>query len=173
MKPNSTNSYKNTSEPAEPGLRIAPVEETDFQTLTAWITAEFPYFKTDPNHYRKRMLDKPIETYKLEKNARMIGYIEIEYLTPDVARINGLGVEPDKRNNGYGTHLIHFALQRLNTPEITTVLLLVHPKNQIAKRMYAKHGFTFKRMFDQTISGEIVEEWQKHPHARARPAKKT
>lgn len=88
----------------------------------------------------------------------MLGFIEIESLEEEIARINGLTVKPEFRNKGIAKKLLEFALQLLKKEGVQRVLLLVKQGNEAAKKLYTEAGFYFIGMYHRDLDQAVVEE---------------
>ena len=91
---------------------------------------------------------RSIAQWYLVKRAGMpIGVLLLEHgPEPDAVEVNYLGLIPNQRRSGWGTHLVHYAMQFASALGAKRLTLSVDSRNEAARRLYEKLGF---EEFDQ------------------------
>lgn len=87
---------------------------------------------TEPSWLR-RLFD-PLE------GSRVIGYVGFRF-RDSRGHITTLALHPDWRGQGLGQLLLFVALEKMQASGIDTVTLEMRPSNDVAYRLYRKHGF--------------------------------
>lgn len=130
----------------------------DLKEIVEIITEEFPFSPFDFESLKAKLKDETFELLKLAENEELIGFIEIELMEDDVARINGLAVKEEFKNKGFGKKILKEALKHLKEEEIETAIVFVKQENKKAKELYKKTGFEFIGLFQEEGSGTIIEQ---------------
>lgn len=73
-------------------------------------------------------------------SSRVIGYVGFR-LQDGGGHITTIAVHPDWRGRGFGDHLLLAALERMVACGVNVVTLEMRPSNDVAYRLYRKHGF--------------------------------
>ena len=141
-------------------MEIRDVERSDLDEITPLVKAEFPYTQIDENKMRGKLENENIFMFAAVDNGSFLGFIEIEILEPETARINGLAVKPESRGDQVGKHLLDYGIDFLRERGIKTVKLLVKEENAGAKALYTQAGFDFVGMHPKKLDESVVEELQ-------------
>ncbi|MFH1588249.1 MAG: GNAT family N-acetyltransferase [Candidatus Diapherotrites archaeon] len=142
-------------------MKIELAEKSDLNKIKRLLSREFNYIKWNKTKLEERMQNPLIKLFKLTEEKSFVGFIELEFLDEDTARINGLSVKHSYRKKGYGKKLVEFALTFLQELSIEQVKLLVKKSNLTAKKLYESHGFYFEGIHHKKIDGEPVEIYAK------------
>ena len=90
----------------------------------------------------------------------MTGFSEIEFFfEKSEARLNAIYVEESWRDQGIAKRMIAKLINECKHKKINRLFLLVKVKNEDAKALYERTGFTFEKMHEKEIQGDKVEEW--------------
>ena len=84
-----------------------------------------------------------LNVYVLTVQSKMIGFIGVSD-----SKIEMLFVDPAEHSKGYGTQLLHFAIQKLLANEVS-----VNEQNDKAVAFYKKAGFRVNKRFDKDDQG--------------------
>ena len=141
-------------------MEIKRVEEKDYTEVISLIKKEFPYVCFDEEKIRKRIESNGIFLFKAAEGKTIQGFIEVELLEGNLARINGLTVKEEFRNRGVAKELLDYAIAFLKEKNVGRVLLLVKEKNEAAKKLYSEAGFEFVGMYHRELDNEEVEEME-------------
>lgn len=134
-------------------------EEKDAQQIVELIKEEFPYIKASAENVKERMNAENIQVFKLEDEKRLVGFIEMELLGEETARINALAVREDQRGKDYGKILLKEALKFLEGHDVSIVTLLVREDNKKAVKLYEEAGFEAIGLFE-TEDGMHIQEME-------------
>lgn len=98
----------------------------------------------------------------VEKENEIVGSIAIVKLDEKIAQLRWFLVEPDERNKGIGTKLMHEALNFCKTRGYQKVILGTISELKNARRMYLKNGFQLIDSKSHRIWGrDLTEEnWE-------------
>jgi ribosomal protein S18 acetylase RimI-like enzyme len=80
--------------------------------------------------------------YFAHENGREVGLLNF---SPTAGRISNIGVDPDRRRQGYGRHILLFGLQQLKAAGCLQAKLRVHVDNKPALNLYKSLGFEVTR----------------------------
>jgi len=141
-------------------MEIKRIEERDYPEVISLIKKEFPYISFDEEKIRKRIESNGIFLFKGIEGKTIQGFIEVELLEGNLARINGLTVKEEFRNKGVAKTLLDYAIAFLKEKKVGRVLLLVKEKNEAAKKIYKEAGFEFIGMYHRELDNEEVEEME-------------
>jgi ribosomal protein S18 acetylase RimI-like enzyme len=142
-------------------MKIELAEKKDLNQLKRLLSREFTYIKWNKQKIEERLSNPLIKLFKLTEKNSFIGFIELEFLDEDTARINGLSVKTNCRRKGYGKKLVEFALAFLQELAIDKVKLMVKKSNKTAKKLYEDQGFYLEGIHHKKIDGEPVEIYNK------------
>ncbi len=141
-------------------MDVKEIDEKDYGEIIGLIKSEFPYVEFDEEKIRERIESSKIFLFKAIEGKKILGFVELELLEGSVARINGLTVKPEFRNNGVAKKLLDYSIKFLKEKKIARVLLLVKEKNAAAKKIYKEFGFGFIGMYHRELDSEVVEEME-------------
>jgi len=141
-------------------MTIKKIDEADYSEVIGLIKSEFPYVEFDEKKIRKRIESNKIFLFKAVEGKKILGFVELEILEGNIARINGLTVKPESRNKGVAKELLDYAIKFLKGKKIARILLLVKEKNAAAKKIYKERGFDFIGMYHRELDSEVVEEME-------------
>lgn len=120
--------------------------------------------------YVAKYLAKFIENYNpakdylwiVEKGNKIVGSIAIVKVEDTVAQLRWLLVEPNTRNKGIGTKLMHEALNFCRNRGYHKVILGTISDLKIARKLYSKNGFQLISSKKQHIWGQELteEQWE-------------
>lgn len=146
-------------------MHIRPANSNEIQTLTrvirqacATVAERFgltpencprnPAFYTDERVQAD--LERGVRYYLLEDNAEVRGCVALEQAKPDVCYLERLAVLPEFRAQGYGTALVHHALDQARAFGATRVEIGIIAEDTRLKDWYGRFGFilTSTRTFD-------------------------
>ncbi len=153
-------------------MEILRAEEKDVKEILPLIQREFSYAKMTAEKALHRIHKKNFRLFKAVENKKIIGFLELEKLDYNTARINGLSVNAEQRKKGFGKQLIEFAIGYLKKKNIRRILLLVKQSNTEAKKLYAEAGFQFNGLLENKIENETIEELELdlHPEEEETPS---
>jgi ribosomal protein S18 acetylase RimI-like enzyme len=80
-------------------------------------------------------------------------FVELETHWPKRVWVAFVGVRPELRDRGVGSHLVAFALAHPFEAGAESALLLLSPSNRTAVRAYEKAGFRRHRVVDVLEKG--------------------
>jgi len=141
-------------------LKITEIEKYDYDEVIGLIKAEFPYVHFDIGKIKERIESSKIFIFKAVEGKKLLGFIEIELMKGELARINGLTVKKEYRNRGVAKKLIGYAVSFLKKKKVERVLLLVKQGNDAAKKIYREAGFRFIGMYNRELDNVVVEEME-------------
>jgi len=81
-------------------MTIKEIDESDYGEVIELIKSEFPYVEFDEKKIRERIKSNKIFLFKAVEGKKILGFVELEILEGNIARINGLTVKPESRNKG-------------------------------------------------------------------------
>lgn len=139
-------------------MEITPAEESDSKEIVSMILEEFPYAKISSEKLAKKMKRKAIRVFKAVENEKIIGFLELEKLDSNTARINGISVKPEMRGKGLGKKILEYGIDFLKGKKIKRILLMVKQSNTEAKKLYSEMGFRFMGMLENKIDNDTIEE---------------
>lgn len=141
---------------------IALVELSDLSLVRQIVSVEFSYFDESKYPFEKRISDPRFFLWKISVEQQFAGFVEFEALpeSDSLVRLNGIGILPAFRSNGLAFVLLDFSLGELSKKGFETAILLVAKDNSVAKKLYAKAGFSFEA-YDLPIDGKAVERWKR------------
>ena len=141
-------------------MNVKEIDERDYSEVIRLIKSEFPYVEFDEEKIRERIESNKIFLFKAVEGKKILGFVELEILEGNIARINGLTVKPESRNKGVAKELLDYAIEFLKVKKITRILLLVKEKNAAAKKIYKEAGFSFIGMYHRELDSAVVEEME-------------
>lgn len=123
-----------TVRPAEPGdlSRICAIEEQSF---------------SDPWSKKAFLMEMVFHGYNYAVVAideiadEVVGYCFFWVILADEIHIANIAVDPNRRKQGIGQHLIHFVCNVGKERQIPNITLEVRDSNQAAKAFYERLGF--------------------------------
>ncbi|MDD5163313.1 MAG: GNAT family N-acetyltransferase [Candidatus ainarchaeum sp.] len=145
-------------------MEILRAEKKDVKEILPMIQKEFAYAKMTPEKTLRRLRRKNFRIFKAVEAGKIIGFLELEKLDYNLARINGLSVSPEHRKKGFGKQLAKFAVNYLEKKNIRRIIILVKQSNSEAKKLYAETGFKFMRLLENKIENETIEELELNLH---------
>jgi ribosomal protein S18 acetylase RimI-like enzyme len=141
-------------------MRIEEASEKDFPAITELIVREFPYVERSTERMREKTHTGAATIFKAVEGEQIVGFIELEFVGKNVARINGLSVKEPARGRGVGKKLLQFAIEFLRKKGTNRVFLLVKQANKKAKAIYESTGFRFIGLYHRRIDNAVVEEME-------------
>lgn len=143
-------------------MRIEPAFSEDAPGLSSLIERYFPYTKANAENVRLRIDNSKYALFKAVEKNEMIGFLEVEYLDRlmGIMRLNGMAIKERYRGKGFGKKVLEFAIEYALNKNQAEMVLLVRPKNTIAKKLYQENGFEYLGIWKEKVDGEEVEEWQ-------------
>jgi ribosomal protein S18 acetylase RimI-like enzyme len=153
-------------------MEISRAEEKDVKEILPFIQLEFSYAKITKEKLLQKINKKNFRVFKAVETGKIMGFLELEKLDYNTARINGLSVNAEQRKKGFGKQLIEFAIGYLKKKNIRRILLLVKQSNTEAKKLYAESGFQFNGLLENKIENETIEELELdlHPEEEETPS---
>jgi ribosomal protein S18 acetylase RimI-like enzyme len=122
----------------------------------------FPYVTFDKSTLENKIKSNNFYMIKHHQNNIMTGFLELEFLEDNVARLNAIFVEEAWRGQGFANKLMKSAVHECKRRRIHKIFLLVKEKNDAAKHLYTKRKFKFAKMHDKKLDGSKVEVWERH-----------
>ncbi len=141
-------------------MTVKKIDKGDYKEVIELIKSEFPYVEFDEGKIRERIESNKIFLFKAVEGKKILGFVELEILEGNIARINGLTVKPESRNKGVAKELLDYAIKFLKEKKIARILLLVKEKNAAAKKIYKEAGFSFIGMYHRELDQAVVEEME-------------
>ena len=141
-------------------MKIEKAGGKDLSEISGLVSKEFPYVQRNGDELRQKIASGAIEILKAVEGKRLLGFVEIEFLEADIARINGMSVKEDARRKGVGKALLKAAKERLKKRGMKRTLLLVKQANKNAKELYENEGFSFIGLYRRKIDNAVVEEME-------------
>lgn len=142
---------------AVPGLRRARIDDLKLiipaHAQMAFEETRVNPLETDPKGFRMRC-ERRVEqgrTWVWIEDGRLIFKADVVAETPEVAYLEGIYVNPEERNQGYGLRCVS-QLTRTLLERTTSVCLLVNEQNRRAQSMYKKAGYTLRACYDSIFS---------------------
>jgi len=132
----------------------------DREKILEMIRKEFPYFSLTEQELWERIRSKNIAVFKASSRKKFAGFIEVEFLNGNEARINGLTIKEEYRGKKAATKLLEKAIGFLKRKNIERVRLLVKQSNETAKKLYRQYGFQFTGLYNKKLDNEVVEEME-------------
>ena len=102
---------------------------------------------------RATMQDGRHSHFTARHQGRVVAFVEIETHWPRRVWVAYVGVTPELRDRGLGSHLVSWALAELFDGGAEKALLMLSPANRIALRAYEKTGFRRARLVDVLEKG--------------------
>ena len=141
-------------------MRIEKAGKKDFPEIEKMIEKDFPYVQRSTENALEKMKRNEITFFKAVEGKKIIGFVEVETFQENIARINGLSVNPNFRRKGIGKKLLLHVIAELEKRGIERVVLLVKQSNQKAKELYESVGFNFIGLYHRRIDEAVVEEME-------------
>lgn len=133
-------------------LEIRPIQEKDYGAVAALSQELFPYFCVNEERVRRR--SKKGACYLVAELAgSVIGFADF-YTKGDEARLMGVGVALQQRNQGIGTALLEAVLQSARQQGMRRIKLIVQQENAEAVALYLDNGFGIRKALKKTIEGK-------------------
>lgn len=79
--------------------------------------------------------------YVYEENEQVVSYIGLRIYDNEAEVMNFL-VDPNYRNEGYGTKIMNYVLNDLEAMKVDSITLEVRKSNKVAQNFYYKNGFS-------------------------------
>lgn len=96
----------------------------------------------------------PQYNYVFEHNTQIIAAISAIRKRAGIIEINDIAVQRDKRDQGVGTDLLRFFLNKVSDTNPNKIILWVHWKNAAAIPFYYRFNFRLKRLLKtRNLSG--------------------
>lgn len=91
--------------------------------------------------YDEFMLNPFSHYFVIEEHNQFIGYIGFRAFDENSEMMN-FAIDPEHQHQGYGSKLLLFGLEHLNSLGVKTLVLEVRKSNKNAQQFYEKFGFT-------------------------------
>ncbi|MEY3431555.1 MAG: ribosomal-protein-alanine acetyltransferase [Bacillota bacterium] len=119
-------------------IRPANIEDLSMILKIENLSFSSPWTET---HFQYELKQNPYAfVFVAEAEGYVVGYIDF-WITFQQAQINNLAVLPTLRKQGIGNVILMDALERIKHAGCESITLEVRVSNQIAQKLYAKHGF--------------------------------
>lgn len=141
-------------------MEIIKAGISDIPNILLLLKKEFPYVDADSKTMAERMEKSHIFIYKLVEKKEFLGFIDMQLLSFNRARINGLAVAEDARGNNFGKKLLEFGIDFLKKKNVKRIRLLVKEENGRAQKLYKEAGFDFVGLYHENLEGSIIEEME-------------
>ncbi|MFH0955133.1 MAG: GNAT family N-acetyltransferase [Candidatus Micrarchaeota archaeon] len=138
---------------------FGPLEEKDVEPVQELIATEFPYLRNPRLQVQAKLNLPAFFLFKIEREKKLAGFIELEKLAAKIVRLNGLAVFPRFRKKGVGTELLKESILFLKQNRFEKVELLVKRENKVAQKMYQKAGFVWVSTLEKEIDDAVVDEY--------------
>lgn len=142
------------------GFRIEEAKPKDYKEILELIGKEFSYFSPSMEELKQRLETKLIVVFTASQGEKLAGFIELEIIDVNEARVNGLTVKEEFRGKEAAKTLLSHAINYLKEQGIERVFLLVKQSNEAAKTLYKQFGFGFIGLYHKQLEGEIVEKME-------------
>ena len=141
-------------------MEIREVEAKDLGKIVPLVRGEFAYVLLNEKKMLEKLENEKIFMFKIVEGNEFAGFIELEILEGEVARINGFALEEEFRGKGFGKELLDYAIEFLKEQGIKIVKLLVKRENETAKKIYREAGFGFIGLYPKKLGGYVIEEYE-------------
>lgn len=131
----------------------------DVNEIIDMIDEAFPYVSFTYEKIKEKINNKNFLLLKSTRNNIVTGFLEIEFLDNNVARLNAVYVIDAFRRQGFATKLMKEAIHEIKRKRIKKFFLLVKENNSLAKDFYKKNSFVFEKLHDKKLEDSIVEVW--------------
>jgi len=145
---------------------IFDADKTHLESIYKLAKKEFTYLTPDRSKFESRYSKKP-HIVLVAELGEFSGFIEAEFLSPEVARINGIAVLPKYRKKGCASRLMEELMKRFEIIGIQEIQLLVKQRNAAAKSLYKKFGFEFSEKLGRKIDKSTVDIFKLNIEANA------
>lgn len=135
----------------------ASFDDCDF--LNSIIFNEFSYTSPSVKKIKLRLSIPSLYIFKVVEDNEDVGFFELESVSSNIIRLNGLAVLPNFRNRGIGSFLLNSAIEFAKLNNFSEMVLLVKKDNLSAKNLYLKFGFVFSGLHSALIDDCVVEKY--------------
>jgi ribosomal-protein-alanine N-acetyltransferase len=137
------NFFKNETQPANAGGGAFTIQRMHFQHLPYVVAIEKKSFKHPWSYslFLSELSNKIAHYFVAFLGSRVIGYVGL-WIYLREAHITTFAIHPEFRRKGYGTKLLHYALEFAKSKGCKEVLLEVRVSNQVAQALYRRFGFS-------------------------------
>lgn len=119
----------------------------------ALATNPYYYAFTDEASFSKYMQHSRVFTLLVD--GVFAGYCSYEMIDNQTAELNGMVVKQAFQGKGLGKYAMNLLLKEMcRDRKIKSIILYVHPKNNIALVLYLKSGFIVKKWKDNCFNGQ-------------------
>lgn len=139
---------------------IEKASDEDATEIIGLIKKEFPYFSLSEEEFWERLKGNTFTVFKATMGKKFAGFVEIEFLQGNQARINGLTIKQEYRGKSAAQTLLEKALDFLKGQKAEKVKLLVKQSNEKAKQLYKKFGFEYSGLYPKKLDNDTVEEME-------------
>lgn len=141
---------------------VEKVTTDDVYDILEIIDYAFPYVTFTKEKLEEKIKSKNFYLIKHHQNNILTGFLELEFLEDNIARLNAIFVEEAFRGQGFANKLVKAAVHECKRRRIHKIFLLVKEKNDAAKHLYKKRKFKFIKMHDKELDDSKVEVWERH-----------
>lgn len=141
---------------------IEKVTSDDVYDILEIIDYAFPYITFTKEKLEEKIKSKNFYLIKYHQNNILTGFLELEFLEDNIARLNAIYIEEAWRGQGFANKLVKAAVHECKRIRIHKIFLLVKKENEGAKHLYKKRKFKFKEMREKELDGSKVEVWERH-----------
>lgn len=137
-------------------MQIKPAEKKDIPKILLMIKREFPgvnFTETDLLH---KIESEIFHIFKAEDKSYLAGFVEVEMIADDVARINALAIDSKQKGKQVGRDLLKYAIDFLQKKGVERITILVLENNEAAKNLYQEMGFSFISLYQH--DNQTIEE---------------
>ena len=138
--PNVTRRSDLAGDPSEPDLELRPMRESDLPEILGIERRAFPSPWKREHFLHEMRSNRWAVNRVVERGGRLVAYACLWY-AEDELRINNIALRPELQGTGIGTWFLGRILSDAHDHGCRIAQLEVRPSNEVARRLYRRHGF--------------------------------
>jgi ribosomal protein S18 acetylase RimI-like enzyme len=140
---------------------INKVEESDIEDILSIINEAFPYVTFSKELIKEKLKNKDFFLVKLHQKNILVGFLELEFISKEIVRLNAIFISEAFRGQGFATELLKKAIHECKRKRVKKIFLLVKEENIAAKELYKKRKFNFTKFHDKELDSSKIEVWER------------
>ena len=141
-------------------MNLEKVVAKDLGEVLKLIKEEFSNIAMEKADLQEKIGSESFMLFKVQEKEKIVGFIEVELLSDEIARINALIVEKKHREKGLGKELMEKTIEKLKEHKVRMISILVRDDNLKAKQLYDELGFEFVSSEEDFQNNAVIEQMQ-------------